>query len=66
MKNRVARNGDVFLDGQRIGRVSKVQGNKWVAEKRFEGGDLGVAFVQVGDKFATQSAAALALIRYGR
>ncbi len=61
--NRVSRSGEVFQNGSRIGRVSKVQGNKWVAEKRYEGGDLGVAFVQVGDKFDRQSDAVIALIR---
>lgn len=63
--NTVKRNGDVIYNGKRIGRVAKVNG-KWVAEKRFEGGDLGVAFVQVGDKFNRQSDAALALIRDAR
>jgi hypothetical protein len=64
--NRVTRSGEVFQNGQCIGRVSKVQGNKWVAEKRFEGGELGVAFVQVGDKFNRQSDAVVALIRDAR
>jgi hypothetical protein len=64
--NRVTRSGEVIQNGRPIGRVTKVPGNKWVAEKRFDGGSLGVAFVQIGDKFNRQSDAVIALIRDAR
>ena len=64
--NRVTRDGEVIQDGRKIGRVTRVRGGKWVAEKRFEGGELGVAFVLVGDGFDRQSDAVIALIRQSK